>query len=237
MYRLIVPHPSYDLVLSSGFLAFGSQAGFLAAVEDAEVRVDAVCGTSSGALAASLWLAGMRAAEVFELLTSRAPLRTVCLNARWWRGAFRLDPVIELLRQHLPARFEDLDRPFAVGVADSLGGHRLLCSGPLPEAVAASCAMPYIFEPVPINGESFVDGGAVDRTGIMPFRAMRDGRPLLVHMVDRSHGVDGPMPPDDVCIVRSKRSGAQLWKLGPAAQRFRETRAATLRALSTTRPA
>ena len=224
--------PPYDLLLSSGFLAFGSQAGFLAAVEEADVRIDAVCGTSSGALAASLWLSGMRAAQVFDLLTSRAPLRTVSPNARWWRGALRLDPVIELLRQHLPARFEDLDRPFAVGVADSLGGHRLLRSGPLPEAVAASCAMPFIFEPVTVDGEAFADGGAVDRTGIMPFRAMRSGRPLLVHLVDRSHGADGPVPPDDVCIVRSKRSGAQMWNLGPAAQRFRETRAETLRALS-----
>jgi hypothetical protein len=50
-----------------------------------------------------------------------------------------LDNVIERLRQVLPPRIEDLGRPFAVGVV-SQGEHLLIDEGPLPEAVAASCA-------------------------------------------------------------------------------------------------
>ena len=48
--------PRYDLVLSSGFLAFARQAGFLEAVEQLGLAVDGVCGTSSGALAGALEL-------------------------------------------------------------------------------------------------------------------------------------------------------------------------------------
>jgi predicted acylesterase/phospholipase RssA len=42
---------------------------------------------------------------------------------------------------------------FAVGVVDSKGHYRLIDSGPLPEAVAASAAIPFIFAPVDVPGQ------------------------------------------------------------------------------------
>ncbi len=41
----------------------------------------------------------------------------------------------------------------AVGVVSTEGEYRLIDTGPLPEAVAASAAIPYIFNPVNIPGE------------------------------------------------------------------------------------
>lgn len=64
-----------------------------------------------------------------------------------------LDPVVERLRQLLPATFEELPVPLAVGVVDQSGKHVLIRSGPLPEAVAASAAIPMIFSAVDIPGE------------------------------------------------------------------------------------
>lgn len=49
---------TFDLVLSSGFLAFASHSGFLKAVNEAEVNVGGVMGTSAGALSGSLYSAG-----------------------------------------------------------------------------------------------------------------------------------------------------------------------------------
>ena len=42
---------------------------------------------------------------------------------------------------------------FAVGVVSKEGDYRLIDSGPLPEAVAASAAIPWIFNPVNIPGK------------------------------------------------------------------------------------
>lgn len=230
----IVNHAPHDLVLTSGFLAFGSQTGFLAAVESVALPVGAVCGTSSGALAAALWIAGKRASEVFDLLTARPPLRNVRPSLCCWRGALTLDPVIDLLRRYLPPRFEDLPIPLFVGVQDLMGSHRLLGSGPLPEAVAASCAMPWIFQPVSVDGTRYVDGGAADRTALGPFRALRGRQPTIVHWVDRSHGTEVPITDaNELRIVRSPRSGAQLWRLGPARQRYEQTRRDTIERLET----
>ena len=41
---------------------------------------------------------------------------------------------------------------FAVGVVSKDGQYRLIDSGALPEAVAASAAIPFVFEPVNIPG-------------------------------------------------------------------------------------
>ena len=47
-------HGAFDVVLSSGFLAFANHAGFLQAVEDAGLDVRGVMGTSAGALSGSV---------------------------------------------------------------------------------------------------------------------------------------------------------------------------------------
>lgn len=70
----------------------------------------------------------------------------------WKGGVLTLDPVVERLRQLLPATFEELPVPLAVGVVDQSGKHILIRSGPLPEAVAASAAIPMIFSAVDIPG-------------------------------------------------------------------------------------
>ena len=221
----------FDLVLSSGYVAFGSQAGFLSAVEAADLRVTGVCGTSSGALCSALWLSGLSSEDVFRMTTVRAPLRAVRFSSAPWRGLFTMEPVIRELRQVLRPRFEDLDVPFAVGVLDDTGAHRLLREGPLPEAVAASCAMPYVFHPISLGALRCSDGGAIDRTGLGPWRAIRGRVPTILHLIERSHGAQEDGIPSDVLCVRSPRSGASLWSLGPARQRFEDTRAEALRLL------
>jgi predicted acylesterase/phospholipase RssA len=223
----------HDLVLSSGFLAFGAQAGFLAGVEEAGLPVDGLCGTSSGALAGALWAAGLPAARVLEVLGEQTPLHRLALSRTPWRGVFSMDAVVAHLRGWLPTRIEDLPRPFGVGVA-SQGGHVLLRSGPLPEAVAASCAMPWLFTPLVIAGRPCSDGGAVDRTGLSAWRAWRGPRPTVLHLVDRSHGAEDAAVPADVLLVRSPRSGARLWDLGPIRERYELARRATLARLSAT---
>lgn len=216
-----------DLVLSSGFLAFARQAGFLAAVEDLGIGVEGVCGTSSGALAGALWAAGWSAEQVLTELTARAPLAQVRPSLAPWRGALSMEPVVRRLREVLPATFEGLERPFGVGVCVA-GGHRLITSGPLPEAVAASCALPYVFAPVSVEGCVCSDGGAVDRTALSAWRAHRGGVDVVLHLVDRTAGAERADDLDAVRVVRSGRSGARLWHLGDAAGQFAETRAAVI---------
>ena len=216
-----------DLLLSSGFLAFGRQAGFLQAVEERGLTVEAIVGTSSGALAGSLWAAGWSAQDLFQALTERLPLASVRPSATPWRGLLSMRAVIADLERRVPARFEDLERPFAVGVMTPDGGHRLIQSGPLAPAVAASCAIPRLFSPVPIDGVLCADGGFTDRIGARAWRAWRGERKAVVHMVDRSGGSDADPGVDGLVVVRTPRSFARLWDLGDVEARFEEARRLT----------
>lgn len=222
-----------DLVLSSGFLAFAAQTGFLQGIEQAGIEVDALCGTSSGALAGALWLAGGSAAEVGALLSERRPLAWVRPHLTPWRGALSLSPMLDELRRRLPARFEDLDRPFGVGVILPDGTHGLIRSGSLPEAVAASCAIPRLFLPVVVDGTRCADGGLLDRTAIAAWRHYRGPNETVVHLVDSPRN-PGPIDlPAEAVVVRSPASGASLWSLGDFDAQRRVALASTLAALGT----
>lgn len=176
--------------------------------------IDAVVGTSSGALVGALWAAGLPAARIEALLAERRPFQLLGVHPRPWAGAFSLGPLVAWLRAHLPPDFEGLRRPFAAGVTGPDGRPLLLREGPLAEAVAASCAIPWLFAPVVHGGVPLRDGGVADRLMLGPWRAWRGDRPALVHLVDRSAGRDPADALDGLPVVRTPRSGASFWSLG-----------------------
>ncbi|KAK9908328.1 hypothetical protein WJX75_006132 [Coccomyxa subellipsoidea] len=223
-----------DVVLSSGFLAFASHSGFLKAVDNAGLVVGGVMGTSAGALTGSLYSAGYSPEQVAAELSRVAPINLLRPSCRpWTGGAVSLDAVVHRLRDLLPPRFEDLEKEFAVGVVSADGRYRLIDSGPLPEAVAASAAIPFVFEPLHIPGQEsgpFKDGGLIDRTGLSAWRKRRSLRgkgvpPALIHLIQRSSNFSGS---DDVeatgerriTVVRSPKSGVNFFSLGDFDRQF-----------------
>jgi predicted acylesterase/phospholipase RssA len=136
----------------------------------------------------------------------------------------------------LPARFSDLAIPLAVGVsvrdASGRAAYRLITEGPLPEAVAASCAIPHVFAPIVLDGVRCQDGGAVDRVGMDAYRALWPGRRALVHIVDRKLGREVPASFEGHLVVRSARSRASFFGLGDFTAQAEETRVRALSVLS-----
>jgi len=220
-----------DLLLSSGFLAFARQCGFLAAVEDAGLDVDGVFGTSSGAMCGALWAAGMSAADIAEELSRDRPITQVRPSLTPWRGLLGMGPVLARLRALLPATFSDLARPFGVGVRTPGGHAAWITQGDLPAAVAASCAMPWVFVPVLVDGIAYQDGGAVDRLGFSGWRGLRGQRSVVVHEVARTAGIDGDDDLQGLCVARSPRSGASFFSLGDFAGQLAESRTIAAAAL------
>ena len=197
-------------------------------------------GTSAGALAGSLYAAGYTPREVAQHLRAAPPIQL--LKPCWepWRGGvLSLDAVVERLAQLLPPTFEELQRDFAVGVVTADGEHVLIDSGPLPQAVAASAAIPFVFSSVDVPGRrsALRDGGVVDRIGLKAWRDRRRAQsaraprgkprppPCLVHIIERSSPFSGSDDPaatgeDDVHVVRSPKSGVNFFDLGAFDEQF-----------------
>jgi NTE family protein len=214
-----------DLILSSGFLAFARQAGFLKGVEEEGLSVDAVFGTSSGALVGALYAAGLPLTSIEQQIVAAHPPHFFRFHAYFWRGLFSLDPLVRWLSQLLPPNFSQLRYPLSVGVQSPDGSFRFISDGDLPLSVAASCAMPYIFSPIRLNGKFYRDGGAADRLGIAAWRSLRPNRTAIVHLVERTAGKDVQVDVSDLSIVRSARSGARLWSLGDVPRQIAEAHA------------
>ncbi len=212
-----------DLLLSSGFLAFARHCGVLTAIEESELPIDAVVGTSSGALVGSLWCAGVPAKEVAARISAQTPWSLIRFGRRPWSGLFTMGGAGDLLSPWLPDRLEDLPRPLAVGVMRSDRSAHLVTEGPSVSSVLASCSMPFVFEPMMLGDVHYRDGGAVDRIGYEGWRTWRGDRPVVAHMVERSAGLETPLP-DDVPTIRTPRSGARFWNLGDFDGQLEEAR-------------
>ena len=94
------------------------------------------------------------AVQVAAELSRVPPLELLVPCRQPWQGLLSLERVVDRLQALLPPTFEELPQQFAVGVVTRQGQHMLIDSGPLPEAVAASAAIPFIFGPVAIPGEA-----------------------------------------------------------------------------------
>lgn len=216
-----------DIVLSSGFLAFGSHCGFLQAVKDVGLDVRGIMGTSSGALTGCLFAAGYSPEEIAREFSRLPPIERIKISNEPWKGFFSLDPAAQRLRELLPMTFEGLRLEFGVGVV-SKKGYEIIDSGSLAEAVVASAAVPILFNPIKIPGNMntpHIDGGIKTRVGLDAWRerqrakyGMQCARPAAVHIVGRSSPFSGSdtvacTSSDDIAIVLSSKSKSSLWDI------------------------
>jgi predicted acylesterase/phospholipase RssA/CRP-like cAMP-binding protein len=174
---------SLGLALSSGGSKTVAHLGVIRALQDADLPVDAIAGSSGGAVIAAAVALGFSAErrlrhlrEVAELLGVRrwdfnVPPRTGVMKGRRLRDA--IDEMFE------GRTFADTHIPLYVVATDlATGSEVVLDSGPLADAVRASLGIPGAFDPWPVDGRLLVDGAIVNP---MPASVLRDrGVPVVV---------------------------------------------------------
>ncbi|MBB5351037.1 NTE family protein [Haloferula luteola] len=160
--------PKLGLALSSGGARGLAHVGVLQVLEENDIEIDAIAGTSMGAYVGALWAAGFSGTELEELAAELHDRRQL------WKLADPIVPPMKGLFHGLKAkahlarslgdlRFEDLERRLLVVAADIDTKERLvLRSGSLVDAVHASCAMPGVIAPVRLGQHRCVDGGVVE---------------------------------------------------------------------------
>lgn len=205
-----------DIVLSSGFLAFARHIGFRRACLAQDVEVTGICGTSSGSVVGALWANGVSESDMIELLNVPRPLDVVNFHWQVWKGAFQFHTFKERLRAVLPERIEDLPMPFGIGLCTMDRKAIVVTKGNLVDAIAASCAVPYMFCPMPFEGTLYRDGGFADRIGMKGWKQYRadSAQSICAHIVDRSNGVANEEGLDGVKVIRTPRSFASLFSMG-----------------------
>lgn len=174
----------FAMGMSAGFFGFFAHAGVLTILEDHDLLPMRVSGSSAGALSAGAWASGLSAAAFArELLSLR--------RSEFWDpapgfGLLKGDLFRKRLSSILPVqRFEQCRVPLAVSVYDLFSRTTYAVSeGELVPAIAASCTLPGLFHPARLNGRTVLDGGIVDRHGLMGMP--RNERLFYHHLASRS---------------------------------------------------
>lgn len=179
--RLGTDAPGIALALGGGAARGWAHIGVLRALDEAQIPISMIAGTSIGALVGGCYLAGaLDQLQDFALsLTRRGLFRFLDLRfgAAGLIGGMRLNRrLVEALKE---VRIEDLDRPLICVATEARSGHEVwLHRGSLVLAMRASYALPGVFLPVECSGRRLIDGALVNPVPVSVCRAHE--QPLVV---------------------------------------------------------
>jgi len=169
------------LALGGGAARGWAHIGVLRALDEANIHINMIAGTSIGALVGGCYLAGKldELEEFARSLTKRRVfgLMDFHIGGNGLLGGMKLTA---RMQEHMRGvSFEDLDRPFVCVATEIKTGHEIwLSSGSLITAMRASYALPGVFEPIHCNKRVLVDGALVNPVPVSVCRAHE--QPLVV---------------------------------------------------------
>jgi NTE family protein len=205
------------LALGGGFARGIAHIGVLKALEEENIPICLVAGTSVGALIGAAYCSGVTIPEL-EQIATRVRFKHF---ARWTLSRYGFasnERMIKFLSSILKVKtFEELQIPLAVTATDfSTGAGVVFHSGPLVDPVRASCAYPGMFLPVKIRGRLLVDGMLAHAVPTVPLREMGAQRVLAVHLKGNwANGDAGPRHLFDVigqCFAIAQEMNCGVWK-------------------------
>ncbi len=163
-----------NLILSGGAARGIAHIGVIKALEDLGFSINALSGSSAGALVAVFYAAGYTPEEMLRTVKETRWL-TLFIPRIPRKGLFSFKKAEKTLRGLLDVdRIEKLAKKVYVCATDLLSARSVYFSkGELVPIVLGSCALPGIFEPVQYEGYLLVDGGVMNNLPVEPFERMK----------------------------------------------------------------
>lgn len=230
--------PTIALALGGGGARGLAHIAVLEVLDELAIKPRIIAGTSIGALFGAAYASGLRGTQIrafaLETLGRRFDLIRQLIAAR-------SDPVQHMLRL-LPIRssflnaealmdlvmpsglarsFEDLKIPLYVVATDFAAREQtVLTSGALKPAIAASIAIPVVFQPVTIGERVLVDGGLVNP---LPFELVL-GKADITIAVDASGASTAVEPNSNPRAVEVLIQSVQIMEKSITRQKLRHIR-------------
>lgn len=165
--------PKMGLALGSGSSKGSAHVGVLKALEQADIPIDMIAGTSVGAFIGALY-AGGQPISAFERVLPTVRWRQL-VQVTWpSKGIVSNHPMTRFVEKFIgPARFEDLRIPFAAVATDAVSGEACIFNqGRVSYAICASTAIPGIIKPYKLGSRLFVDGAVVSPVPVALAKSM-----------------------------------------------------------------
>jgi NTE family protein len=209
--------PAIGLALGGGFARGMAHIGVLNVLEQENIPVSYVAGTSVGALIGAAYCSGLSPSELEEF-AARARFKHFAQWTLSRLGFASNRRMIGFLGGILKVKtFEELRVPLGIAATDFCSGEGVVFrSGSLLDPVRASCAYPGMFLPVEVDGRLFVDGMLAYPVPTIPVRKMGAERVIAVHLKGTwTNGGSGPRHVFDVigqCFAIAQDMNYGVWK-------------------------
>jgi NTE family protein len=158
--------PKIGIALSGGGARGLAHIGVLEVLDGLGVQIDAVSGTSMGAIVGAVYSVGTDLKEIESYLSS-IDWKTFLVFSAFQlsrAGVVNEKKLSEVLKKFLGNKgFKDCRKQFCCVAVDILSSKKIIINtGSLREAVMASIAFPGIFTPVSKKNNLLVDGGIIE---------------------------------------------------------------------------
>lgn len=160
-----------SLVLGSGGARGHAHIGVIRALEERDVHILNIAGTSMGSLIGGIYAAGEldTYTEWANALSKSDVIKLLDLSFTG-KSLFKGERIFEVLSDLIgDCKIEELSQGFTAVATDIESQREVwLNDGPLFNAIRASTAVPGVFSPVEFEGRTLVDGGLVNPIPIAP---------------------------------------------------------------------
>lgn len=160
------------LALGGGAVLGAAHIGVLRAIEELDISINYITGTSAGALIAALFAFGKSSSDIenIALDLNWSDISEISLSKY---GLLKNERLGELISENIGnVNFSEAKIPLAMVATDISNGKRvILKEGRVKDAAMASAAIPGIFTPVEIDDRFLVDGGIVEN---VPVTALKE---------------------------------------------------------------
>ena len=172
------------LALGGGSALGFAHLGILQALEENNISIDFISGTSVGAIVASLYAFGVSFKDIEE--------ESEKIN---WKQLIKIKPssmaiasnttLKEILKKYIgDADIADANIPLAIITTDIETGSKIVFkSGNAVDAVLASACLPGLFPPIEMQGLTLVDGGIVENVPISPLKDFKAEVVIAVNLL------------------------------------------------------
>jgi NTE family protein len=191
--------PKVGVALGGGFARGIAHVGVLRALEENEIPIDFIAGTSVGALIAAAYASGTSLDE----MAHQASLTRFRDFGRWTlsrMGMASNERLQDFLGRLATAKFfHEMRIPLAIVATDLLKGESVhFRTGEIGPALRASCAYPGLFLPVEYRGHFLVDGFLTEQ---VPAPAVRELGAEVVISVHLEPGLLDSKPRNTIEVI------------------------------------
>jgi NTE family protein len=166
------------IALSGGGARGIAHIGVLKALEENGIFPDVISGTSAGAIVGALYASGKNPLEILKFVEESKVYKTIKFGMPL-KGLTDLSYLSKLLAENIVEdSFESLSKPLFIAVSNLNNGElEIVSKGKLFDIMVASSSIPFIFKPVKIAGQYYVDGGLMNN---LPAESIREKVAFLI---------------------------------------------------------